>query len=452
MRLCILLLPGGTLLLVALEPFTRLRVESFGVEVVALIVVGRAHPVKGRVEVLGSSVNALVGLLQRQRDPTPLQVDVDDLDHHVVVHLDHLLGDLDVPLGELGNVHQALDALLDPDERTERNQLGDLPRYDLADLMGTSEGLPRVFLSGLQRERYPLPVHVHVQHLDGDLLADLHHLGGVVDVLPGQLGHVHQAVHAPKIDEGAEVDDRGHHTLADLALLQLGQEILPYLGLGLLQPGAPGQDDVVAVLVQLDDLRLELHPHIGLKIPYPAHLHQRRGQEAAQADVDDQAALDDLDDVAGDDAVGVFDLLDSAPGALVLSPLLGQDQATFLVLLLLDEGLDLITDANHLEGVHVVLDGKFLRRDDPFGLVADVEQDLVPVDFDYGTGDDVTVVEVLDRGIDGLEKGFGRTQVVDGDLRGCLEGGRHVVGLRIWVRRVVCWGPIRTHTKSSTDS
>jgi hypothetical protein len=34
----------------------------------------------------------------------------------------------------------------------------------------------------------------------------------------------------------------------------------------------------------------------------PTHLHQRRGQEATQADVDDQAALDDLDDGAGDDA------------------------------------------------------------------------------------------------------------------------------------------------------
>ena len=269
-----------------------------------------------------------------------------------------------------------------------------------------------------------------LEHLDGDLLADLDHLGGVIDVLPGQLGDVHQAVHATQIDEGAEVDDRGDDTLADLARLQLGEEALPHLGLGLLEPGPAGQHDVVAVLVQLDDLGLELHADVRLKVANAAHLDQRCGQEAAQADVDDQAALDDLDHAAGDDAVLFLDLLDRAPGALVLSPLLGQDQSTLLVLFLLDQGLDLVADADHIEGVDVVLDGEFFGGDDPFGLVTDVEEDLVPVDLDDGAGDDVAVVEILDRCVDGREKGFGRAEVVDCDLRWCLERGRHVVGLR----------------------
>ena len=69
------------------------------------------------------------------------------------------------------------------------------------------------------------------------------------------------------------------------------------------------------------------------------------GQEAAEADVDDEAALDDLDDRTGDDAVGLLDLLDVAPRALVLRALLGQDEAAFLVLLLENEGLDGVADA-----------------------------------------------------------------------------------------------------------
>ena len=189
---------------------------------------------------------------------------------------------------------------------------------------------------------------------------------------------------------------------------------------------AAGQHDVVAVLVQLDDLGLELHPDVGLKITNAAHLDQRCGQEAAQADVDDQAALDDLDHATGDDAVLFLDLFDRAPGALVLSPLLGQDQPTFLVLFLLDQGLDLIADADHIERVDVVLDGELFGRDDTFGLVTDVEQDLVTVDLDHGAGDDIAVVEILDRCVDGREKCFGRAEVVDCDLRWCLERGRHV--------------------------
>ena len=79
---------------------------------------------------------------------------------------------------------------------------------------------------------------------------------------------------------------------------ELVEELAAHLGLGLLQPGAAGQDHVVAVLVQLDDLGLELPADVRLQVADPAHLDQRRGQEAAQADVEDQAALDDLDDGA----------------------------------------------------------------------------------------------------------------------------------------------------------
>ena len=299
---------------------------------------------------------ALVGLLERQADPAAVQVDVDDLDEDLVAHLHDLLGNLHVAVGQLGDVHQALDALLDPDERAERHQLGDPAGHDLADLVRPGELLPRVFLRRLQRQRDPLAVHVDVQHLDGDLLADLDDLAGVVDVLPGQLRHVHQAVDAAQVDECAEVDDRRHDALADLALLQGVEEVLADLGLGLLKPGTAGQDHVVPVPVQLDDLGLDLLAHVRLEVAHAAHLDQGGRQEAAQADVQDEAALDDLDDGAGDDAVLFLDLLDRAPGPLVLSALLGQDQAAFLVLLLQDKRLDVLAGLDHLVRVHVVLD------------------------------------------------------------------------------------------------
>src|SRR6266702_2959771 len=359
-RLGVLVLPLLTLLLVAGQPLAGLRVEALRVLVVALLVVGGRHAVQGRVEVVADRLadGALVGLLERQADPAPVQVDVDDLDEDLVAHLHDLLRDLHVPVGQLGDVDQALDALLDPDERAERDKLGDPPWHDLTDLVGPGELLPRVFLGGLQRQRDALAVHVHVQHLDGDLLADLDDLAGMVDVLPGQLGDVHQAVHAAQVDERAEVDDRGHGALADLALLQRVEEGMADLGLGLLEPGPAGQHHVVAVLVQLDDLGFDLLAHVRLQVADPAHLDQRGGQEAEQPDVQDQAALDDLDHRAGDYAVLVLDLLDRAPGALVLGALLGQDQAALLVLLLQDKGLYVLAGLDYVVRVDVVLDGQ----------------------------------------------------------------------------------------------
>src|SRR6202035_4717496 len=183
--------------------------------------------------------------------------------------------------------------------------------------------------------------------------------------------------------------------LADLALAQRVEERVANLGLGLLKPGAAGKNHVVAVLVQLDDLGLDLLADVRLEVTDPAHLHQRRRQEAAQADVEDEAALDDLDDGAGDDAVLLLDPLDGAPRALVLRPLLGQDEAAFLVLLLENQGLDLLAGLHDIVRVDVVLDRQFAGRDDALGLIADIEQDLVPVDLDDGAFDDVSVVEVL---------------------------------------------------------
>jgi hypothetical protein len=244
----------------------------------------------------------------------------------------------------------------------------------------------------------------------------------------------------PPVDERAEVHDRGHDALADLALLQGIQEVLADLGLGLLEPRAAGQDHVVAVLVQLNDLGLDLLAHVRLQVPDPAHLHQRGGQEAAQADVEDKAALDHLDDRAGDDTVVFLDLLDRAPGPLVLRALLGQDEAAFLVLLLQDQGLDVIAGLDDVVRIDIMLDRQLAGRDNSFGLVADVEQDLVPVNLDDGAVDDVAVVEVLDGLVDRGEKGFLRTDVINGYLRsggGLRAARRHVkVGSgygQVWV-------------------
>src|SRR5262249_14832360 len=415
---------------VALEPVAALGVEAIGVQVVALVVVGRGHAVERRVELVARRLggHALVGLLERQADPPPVQVDVDDLDEDLLAHLDDLLRDLHVAVGQFGDVHQALDALLDADERAERDQLGDPAGNNLADLVGARELLPRVFLRGLQRQRDALAVHVHVQHLDRDLLADLDDLAGVVDVLPGQLGHVHQAIHAAAVDERAEVDDRGHHALTDLPLAQSVEERVPHFRLRLLEPRPAGQHHVVAVLVQLDDLGLDLLADVRLQITDPAHLHQRGRQEAAQPDVQDQPALDDLDDGARDDAVLFLDPLDGPPRPLVLRPLLGQDQAPFLVLLLQDKRLDLLSGLNDLVRVDIVLDRQFTGRDNALCLVADIEQNLVSVDLDDGPLDDVTVIEVLDGLVDRGEERFLGPDVVDRYLRGRggLRAARHV--------------------------
>src|SRR4029450_4077915 len=99
-----------------------------------------------------------------------------------------------------------------------------------------------------------------------------------------------------------------------------------------------------------DDLGLELGSHERMQVSNPPEVDERGGQEPAEPDVQDETTLDDLDHRALDRAARLHDLLDPAPGALVLRALLRKDQAALLVLLLEHEGLDLVAALHGLAG------------------------------------------------------------------------------------------------------
>src|SRR5262249_25151405 len=196
-------------------------------------------------------------------------------------------------------------------------------------------------------------------------------------------------------------------------------------------------DDVVPVLVELDDLGVEGATDEWVEVPHAPQVDERRGEEPSETDIEDEAALHHLNDRTGDDSVLLLDRLDRPPGALVLGPLLRQDQAAVLVLLLEDERLELLAQVHDLVRVDVVADRQLARGDDAFGLVPDVEQDFVAVDLDDFPGHDVAVVELDDRGVDGVGEGLGPEIVQDdgaavGRCRSCYGsfGGGRLCGRR----------------------
>ena len=150
-----------------------------------------------------------VDTLERQREPPPVGVDLDDPHLDLVALRDDLARVLDVVLCEFGDVDEPLDAREDLDEGAERDDLRHRAFDDVALLVLLEHVLPRVALGLLETERDPLALAVDVEHLHVDRLADLEHLGRMVDVGPRKLGDVDEAVHPVEVDEGAEVDDVG---------------------------------------------------------------------------------------------------------------------------------------------------------------------------------------------------------------------------------------------------
>ena len=185
----------------------------------------------------------------------------------------------------------------------------------------------------------------------------------------------------------------------DEAGLQAVEDLLADLLALLLEHRAAREHDVVARAVELDHLGLDLRAHVLVEVGHAADVDERGGQEAAHAEVDDQAALDDLDDGALDRLAGLGRRFDAPPRLLEAGALLGHDQAPVLVLLGEDDRVDLLAEVDLLAGVDGLADRQLVGGDDALGLVADVDEDLVLVDPHDVAGDNLALLDRAERGV-----------------------------------------------------
>jgi hypothetical protein len=210
---------------------------------------------------------------------------------------------------------------------------------------------------------------------------------------------VQQAVDAPEIHEGAVIGDVLDHAGELVARNELGEGVLFLLCPLLLQNHLARNYDVGAPLVQLDDLDANLFAGHRFQIANRPDIHLRARQECTHADVDGQAALDPVDDVARDDLVILEGIFDLAPDLHLLGFFARDDYIPILVLAPLQQDLDLIADSNC--DVALVI-AKLIRVDDPLGLVADIDDDLVFADFKHTTGNYFTFDQLLQALVDQL--------------------------------------------------
>ncbi len=163
----------------------------------------------------------LFELLQAQGHAFLVLVHAQDNAFDLVALLEHLgrMTDLLRPR-HVGHVQEAVDALLDLDERPVVRQVLDHAFNDLAGRVLLFDQRPGIHLGLLDAEADLLLGLVDGQDHDLDLLADANHLGRVVDPLgPRHLADVHQPLDAfLEFDEGAvrgDVDDLARYLLAD---------------------------------------------------------------------------------------------------------------------------------------------------------------------------------------------------------------------------------------------
>src|SRR5215813_13715758 len=258
------------------------------------------------------------GLLEPERDAPLDRIDLEDLHLHLLGG-GHDLAGMHVLLGprHLGDVDEAFDAGLELHERTVVGDVGDAALEAGADGIFGLDALPRIVLQLLHAERDAVGLVVDLDDLDLHLLADIEHLGGVIDAPPRDVGDVQKTVDAAEINECAVIGDVLDHAVDDLTFFEVLHQFLALFGARLFEHGAARHHDVAAAAIHFQDLE-------GLRL-----IHQR-GDVADRADidlaarqkrhrpveVDGEAALDLIEDDALDLFVAVEGLFQLAPALL----------------------------------------------------------------------------------------------------------------------------------------
>src|SRR6185503_10700333 len=290
----------------------------------------------------------------------------------------------------LADVHQAFDARLQLDERAVVGDRDHLAADAGADRILLGDILPRIALELLESERDALAVPIDVEDFDFQLLTDVDHLGRMLNASVGHVGDVEQSVDATEIDECTEVGDVLDHALPDLVLLELLHQLLALACAFLLENDAAGNDNIPAALIELDDLEVEGLAEQLVDVRNATERDLRTGEECIHShEIDDDAALDLLDQGAAHRLIVLVGNANALPHAHEVGFLLRQHDGSFLVLEVLEKNFYFIA------GLEIGEILELFERDRSFGLKADVEDDHVVTDIEHTGLDDFAL---FDRG------------------------------------------------------
>ena len=215
----------------------------------------------------------------------------------------------------------------------------------------------------------------------------------MLDALPRHVGDVQQAVDAAEVDERAVVGEVLDGALDDGAFLQLLEQLRALGAVFLLDDRTTRHDDVVALLVELDDLEFERLAFEVRRIAHRADVDERARQERAhEIDFDGEAALHAAIDDALDDLLLLERLFEARPGAGALGLFTREAGFARTVFDAVERDFNVVAD-DDFDLAAVVLE--LFDRDDGLALQAGVDDYDVGSDFDDASHQDGARLDLL---------------------------------------------------------
>ena len=132
--------------------------------------------------------------------------------------------------------------------------------------------------------------------------------------------------------------------------------------------------DAMALVIEIDDLEAQFLADEFVEIADRLAANLRCGNESAHAEIDENAALDDLRDGGFDHFVVVVGFDDFLPRLERASAAFGEKERTVLIVDAVDHDFERIADLEHLGFDR---ERKFAERQHAFRLAADVDEQFV---------------------------------------------------------------------------
>ena len=235
----------------------------------------------------------------------------------------------------------------------------------------------------LQAQADALLLAIDIEHHNVNILANLEQFGGVPDAAPTHVGDVKQAIDAVQIDKRAEIRDVLDGALPDVTRGHLAEELLAALHSFLFDQFAPGEHDVLPLLVDFDDLEIVGVADVLRQVLRRYDVNLGSGQKGFNADIDEQPALDHALDFTGDGAPFIANGQDAFPILLELRLFLGKNDHSLLVFELLNQHIYLVAQFDPFEVF------EFVGGNDPLALVTDIHKEFLGTNLDDSAFDDI---------------------------------------------------------------
>src|SRR5262249_17393561 len=142
---------------------------------------------------------------------------------------------------------------------------------------------PGILAELLHAERDAVLLLIELEDLRRDFVTHRQNLGRVLDAAPREIGDVQQPVDAAQVHERAVVGDVLDDALDGRAFLQRREALLALFAETRLEHGAAGDDDVIALAIELDDLELERLAFEWRGVLDRADVDERSREERANA-------------------------------------------------------------------------------------------------------------------------------------------------------------------------